>query len=108
MSVKAIFSGLIEKMNANPVGIKGIQTVYQFDISGSDAGTYQVKVEGDQAQFVVGTPFSAKAIFQLSDQDFHKLINRSLNPTTAFMMGKIKVKGDLGAAMKLQSILKSY
>lgn len=29
----------------------------------------------------------------------------SVNPTMAFAMGKVKVKGDMGLAMKLQSIL---
>ena len=26
------------------------------------------------------------------------------NPTTAYMTGKLKIKGDMGAAMKLQKI----
>ena len=28
-------------------------------------------------------------------------MDRKLDPTTAFMMGKIKIEGDMGVAMKL-------
>ena len=37
--------------------------------------------------------------------NFTALASGDLDPTTAFMMGKLKVKGSMGVAMKLQSIL---
>ena len=33
------------------------------------------------------------------------LVSGDLNPTAAFMQGKIKIEGDMGVAMKLSSIL---
>ena len=42
----------------------------------------------------------------VSIDDLKSLINGTLNPMGAFMMGKIKVKGDMGVAMKLQSLFK--
>ncbi|KAF4718743.1 Clusterin-associated protein 1 [Perkinsus olseni] len=38
--------------------------------------------------------------FQLSDKDFLQLAANKLNPQMAFMTGKLKIKGDLGKAMK--------
>ncbi|NLA04878.1 MAG: SCP2 sterol-binding domain-containing protein, partial [Firmicutes bacterium] len=37
--------------------------------------------------------------------DFGSLLDGKLNATSAFMAGKLKVKGDMGLAMKLQSLL---
>ena len=36
--------------------------------------------------------------------DFVKVLNKQMNPQMAFMMGKIKLKGDMMAAMVLQKI----
>jgi putative sterol carrier protein len=33
------------------------------------------------------------------------MVTGKLDPTMAFMSGKIKIKGDMGLAMKLQTIL---
>jgi putative sterol carrier protein len=35
---------------------------------------------------------------------FDKIIAGEQNPTSADMMGKLKLKGDMGAAMKLQKL----
>jgi putative sterol carrier protein len=46
----------------------------------------------------------ADATITASDETFEKIIANDLNPTTAYMTGKLKLKGDLGAAMKLQKL----
>lgn len=38
-------------------------------------------------------------------EDFEKMIGGDLDPTSAFMMGKLKVSGDMGVAMKLSSVI---
>lgn len=37
----------------------------------------------------------------LSEENFEGLIDGSLNPQMAFMMGKLKIDGDMGLALKL-------
>jgi len=37
----------------------------------------------------------------ISEDDFAGLLDGSLNPQMAFMMGKLKIEGDMGLAMKL-------
>lgn len=41
----------------------------------------------------------------LSMEDFTAMLAGDLAPTTAFMGGKLKVEGDMGVAMKLQSLM---
>jgi putative sterol carrier protein len=108
MAVKEIFSALTEKMNQSPEGIQGFQAAYQFDLSGTESGSYQLKIEDGKAEYAEGTPFEAKCTLQLSDESFLKLVQGALNPTMAFMTGKLKIQGDLGQAMKLQSLLEKY
>ncbi len=42
---------------------------------------------------------------KISKENLGKLMDGSLNPMMAFMGGKVKVDGDLGVAMKLQSLV---
>ena len=39
-----------------------------------------------------------------SAETFEKVVNGEQNPTAAYMSGKLKIKGDMGAAMKLQKL----
>ena len=41
----------------------------------------------------------------MAANDFVDLSSGKLDGTMAFMSGKIKIKGDMGLAMKLQSVL---
>lgn len=108
MTVKETYLALAEKMNTNPEGINGENIVYQFDLSGNEEGTFQIKIENDKVQCEEGTPFVPKCTLGLSDKNFIKLVNGNLNPTMAYMTGKLKIDGQLGYAMKLQSILQKY
>ena len=49
----------------------------------------------------------ADCTVKVSLEDFGKLMERKLDPTTAFMMGKIKIEGDMGVAMKLGNLFKA-
>lgn len=48
----------------------------------------------------------AQCTVKLGLDDFGKLMSGKLDPTTAFMMGKLKIEGDMGVAMKLGSLFK--
>ncbi len=41
----------------------------------------------------------------LSSDDFMQIQGGDLDPTTAFMMGKLKIEGNMGLAMKIQSMM---
>lgn len=43
----------------------------------------------------------------MSKDDFVRMFAGQLNPTSAFMSGKLKIKGDLGMAMKLEKLMKA-
>ena len=41
----------------------------------------------------------------ISLENFENMLAGDLDPTTAFMMGKLKVEGDMSIAMKLSSVM---
>ena len=58
----------------------------------------------DGAITVTEGPGDADCTFSASEENFEKIVAGEQNPTTAYMTGKLKIKGDMGAAMKLQKI----
>lgn len=71
-------------------------------------------VIGDNSYFLDGTgdenvvrmsDAAADCTVTISEENFQKLINRKLNPMTAVMMGKIKIKGKVELAMKLKDLM---
>ena len=84
-----------------PDRIEGMNNTYVFDIEG--AGVWTVAV-ADGAIAVTEGAGDADCTFSTSEENFEKIISGEQNATTAYMTGKLKIKGDMGAAMKLQKI----
>jgi len=108
MTIEKTFEELTMKMNEDPSHLQGITYVYEFILSGEEEGTYQLKVDGNQASFRSGTEWEPRLKLEMSDKNFIKLAHDDLNPTMAYMSGKLKVHGDLGHALKLQGLIKKY
>lgn len=98
---------LVNKVKADPSGIEGIQAIYQFDITDEDE-VFQIKLADGQLEFIEEKKYEAESTFQATKQDFIKLLQGEMNPTMAVMSGKVKIKGNLAQAMKLQNVIKNY
>ncbi|HLY87189.1 MAG TPA: SCP2 sterol-binding domain-containing protein [Gaiellaceae bacterium] len=79
----------------------GMNNSYVFDIEG--AGQWTVKVEDGSVRVVEGIE-DGDVTISASEEVFQKILAGEQNPTAAYMTGKIKLKGDMGAAMKLQKL----
>ncbi|HEY6112804.1 MAG TPA: SCP2 sterol-binding domain-containing protein [Gaiellaceae bacterium] len=84
-----------------PDRIEGMDNTYVFDIEG--AGVWTVAVADGAVTVTEGTS-DADCTFSASEETFEKIASGEQNATTAYMTGKLKIKGDMGAAMKLQKI----
>jgi len=82
----------------------GMNNSYAFDIEG--AGQWTVKVEDGSIRVVDGLD-DADVTISASQEVFQKIVAGEQNPTSAYMTGKLKLKGDMGAAMKLQKLFPS-
>ncbi len=90
---------------ADPAKLANLDAVFQFEITGDNGGTFHAKVADGKAEVVEAAHDNPNVTIIISLEDFDKLIDRKLNATTAFMSGKLKVKGDMAMAMKLQSLV---
>jgi putative sterol carrier protein len=98
-SVREFFDGLAARVPADRIA--GMNNSYVFDIEG--AGTWRVVI-ADGAIDVTEGHGDADVTFSSSEESFEKIVSGEQNPTTAYMTGKLKIKGDMGAAMKLQKL----
>ena len=99
MSAKEFFESLPGHVDSTKIA--GMSNSYLFDIEG--AGKWKVDVR-DGAVTVTEGGDDGDVTLSMSEENFNKMISRELNPTAAYMSGKLKVKGDMGAAMKLQKL----
>lgn len=79
----------------------GMTNSYVFDIDG--AGKWTVNVADGKVDVTEGGE-DADAVISTSEDTFEKIVSGEQNATSAYMTGKLKVKGDMGAAMKLQKL----
>ena len=98
-SVHEFFEGLPERVSADRIA--GMTNTYAFDIEGAGAWTVAI---ADGAISVTEGAGEADCTFSASEESFQKIVAGEQNPTTAYMTGKLKIKGDMGAAMKLQKL----
>lgn len=107
-AAKEIFQMIDSALKEDPSRAKGIEAVYQFNLGGEDAGTYQVILRPGEGAAVEGEQETADCTLSIDSADFKKMVEGELNGTEAFMSGKLKIEGDMGLALKLQNVLSAY
>ena len=86
---------------ADPRKIAGIDHTYLFEVEGE--GEWLVAVMGGTVQVSEGAA-KADVIISVSGEVFDKIAAGTQSPTLAYMTGKLKIRGDTAAALKLQKI----
>jgi putative sterol carrier protein len=99
VSAKEFFDTL--ETRVDPARTAGMNNSYVFDIEG--AGKWKVDVKDGSVSVIEGAE-DADVTITTSEETFEKITRGEQNATSAYMTGKLKVKGDMGAAMKLQKL----
>ena len=92
--------------NLNPDAAKGMNSTIQFNLSGDGGGEWYVAIKDGKAEVAKGKAPAANMTLSMTAQDYVDMITGKLNGQMAFMSGKLKISGDMGLAMKMQSLFK--
>jgi putative sterol carrier protein len=99
MTAQEFFAALPERVD--PGKTAGMNNTYVFDVEG--AGQWTVAVD-DGAVSVTEGAGEADCTISATEETLVKIAKGEANATTAYMTGKLKIKGDMGAALKLQKL----
>jgi len=88
----------------SPTAAGAISASYQFNISGAQGGLWAFKIKDGKCELIKGGVDSPSVEISLADQDWMAIREGKLNSQMAFMQGKLKIKGDMNLAMKLQNM----
>ena len=98
-SVKEFFES--DLPNIDPAKLQGMTNTFAFDIDG--AGQWTVAIADGHLDVSEGLG-EADCTISASEDTLLKISRGEQNATSAYMTGKLKIKGDMGAALKLQKL----
>src|SRR5438093_997810 len=104
MTPEEIFKEMPANLNADAA--KGMNSTIQFNLAGDSGGQWYVTIKDGKAQVTKGTASSPNMTLSMSASDYVDMIVGKLNGQMAFTSGKLKISGDMGLAMKMQSLFK--
>jgi putative sterol carrier protein len=95
------FNAILEQINKQAENVAPLGAKLKFQL---DDQTLMIDGTGDK-NIVSTDDDEADTVIITSLETLVKLKSGDLNPMMAVMGGKVKIKGDMGLAMKLQSLL---
>ncbi|XP_037556141.1 hydroxysteroid dehydrogenase-like protein 2 isoform X2 [Dermacentor silvarum] len=103
-TVEGVFSMISVYLNDDLV--KQIGGVFVFDVKG-EPNRWYVDLKNGKGSVGKGDPPQGKVdvTFVMERDTFIKMFTGKLNPTSAFMAGKLSLKGDLPMAMRLDKLM---
>ncbi len=99
-TAREFFEALPDRVNGGGHAA-GIDASYVFDIAGS--GTWTVKIDDGKVAVSEGDA-GGDCTVSASEDTFRRILDGRQNPLTAYMTGKLKVKGDVNAALRLKDV----
>lgn len=89
MTAKEFILSIPEKVDKSK--LTGVDTNFQFDVSGERGGQFTIRVVDNEITAVEGFEGEAKCVVSGSDKAMFDLLNGRLNPMMALLTRKVKV-----------------
>jgi putative sterol carrier protein len=92
-----------KKIQENKEQAAVLDTVYKFVLSGDDGGTFVINLADNPG--VTEGDGAANCTIKMAAKDFAKMVAKRSDPRSFFFLGKLRVEGDMGLALKLKKFL---
>lgn len=104
------FTEVVNILRAKMAGVsssilKGVNAAYQFNLTGDDSGAFYIEAEDGKAVLNEAVHDAPDVTITIATNDLASLLEGKLDAASAFMSGRLKVKGDLSLAIKFQRLL---
>jgi len=90
----------------NPEKAGDTEAVIQYYLTGEEAGNWVVRIGDGKCEVEKGETENATMTLYADSQDYKDIILGKLDPMTAFMQQKVKLKGNLNMALGLTKYFK--
>jgi putative sterol carrier protein len=104
-TVKETFDAMAGRFR--PDKATGVNATIQYDISGDQGGTWCATIKDGKCTVTSGASPNPTLTLGMSAQDWLDMTSGKLAGQMAFMSGKLKLKGDMGLAMKIASMFQA-
>jgi putative sterol carrier protein len=101
-TVKEVFDQMSSRFR--PDKATGTNAVIQYDITGQGGGTWHTVIKDGACTVKEGAGPTPSLTLSMSTQDWLDMASGKQSGQMLFMSGKLKLKGDMGLAMKLGSL----
>ncbi len=92
-------------MNADVSSVQGTMA-FQINLVGKVEGIFYIEIKDGRVNVEPYEYYDRNAIITMNATNFTKLINGKLDPVLAFTTGKLKVDGDINAALEMIKFIK--
>lgn len=104
--VSQIFGEIEKRLKSNPVLAGEIGGLFEFRISGDGGGVFHIDLRAGSIKAEAGPADSPELVLELASDDFRAMALGVLPLPALYTPGRIRVKGDISLAGRIQQLLK--
>lgn len=104
MTFEQTFLAILEKTAGADLSSFRDKTSYQLTVTGDGGGVISAEISGGRLIVEPRAAENPSCSAAVSRADLERMLSGGLDPVMALALGKIKIKGDLSAAMKLKEL----
>ena len=103
MTMTELFEAMPARLNTTAAA--GLMKTVQWNITGDESGIWAIHIADGAGRLIPGGVEKPDVTFTINSKDWLAIAEGKLSAMKAFMLGKLKVAGDMGLAMKVPQLL---